>query len=398
MFQPASLFIGMRYAKLAKGNGFISFISFFSIAGITLGMVALICVTSVMNGFENRLKQSMLQIVPHLTLSRKNENHHAIIDLLKTNSKVASVSKFKNSEGLIVSNSKLLAAQIYGVDMAQQNPLVTMLNPTIIQKLTSDKYSIAITRRLATQLDVKVGDKVRLMLPSVTTFTPVGRMPSQRLFTISVLIDNPAFHSQVVLTNTADLLRLNRIKSKEFNEYAVYLNDPFQLDALLTEIPKLQPLKVADWTDSQGSLFSAVAMEKRIMSLLLGLIILVAVFNILSALTMMVSEKQSEIAILQTLGLTPNGVLQVFMVQGLFNGLVGSILGVALGLSVAMNINEILALLGIQIIAGMQLPVDVSLLQVLIIFSLSIIMSYLATFYPARRASKLAPAQVLRYE
>jgi lipoprotein-releasing system permease protein len=398
MFQPASLFIGMRYAKLAKGNGFISFISFFSIAGITLGMVALICVTSVMNGFENRLKQSMLQIVPHLTLSLKNENHHAIIDLLKTNSKVASVSKFKNSEGLIVSNSKLLAAQIYGVDMAQQNPLVTMLNPTIIQKLTSDKYSIAITRRLATQLDVKVGDKVRLMLPSVTTFTPVGRMPSQRLFTISVLIDNPAFHSQVVLTNTADLLRLNRIKSKVFNEYAVYLNDPFQLDALLTEIPQLQPLKVADWTDSQGSLFSAVAMEKRIMSLLLGLIILVAVFNILSALTMMVSEKQSEIAILQTLGLTPNGVLQVFMVQGLFNGLVGSVLGVALGLSVAMNINEILALLGIQIIAGMQLPVDVSLLQVLIIFSLSIIMSYLATFHPARRASKLAPAQVLRYE
>jgi len=398
MFQPASLFIGMRYAKLAKGNGFISFISFFSIAGITLGMVALICVTSVMNGFENRLKQSMLQIVPHLTLSLKNENHHSIIDLLKTNNKVASVSKFKNSEGLIVSNSKLLAAQIYGVDMAQQNPLVTMLNPTIIQKLTSDKYSIAITRRLATQLDVKVGDKVRLMLPSVTTFTPVGRMPSQRLFTISVLIDNPAFHSQVVLTNTADLLRLNRIKSKEFNEYAVYLNDPFQLDALLTEIPQLQPLKVADWTDSQGSLFSAVAMEKRIMSLLLGLIILVAVFNILSALTMMVSEKQSEIAILQTLGLTPNGVLQVFMVQGLFNGLVGSVLGVALGLSVAMNINEILALLGIQIIAGMQLPVDVSLLQVLIIFSLSIIMSYLATFHPARRASKLAPAQVLRYE
>ena len=172
MFQPASLFIGMRYAKLAKGNGFISFISFFSIAGITLGMVALICVTSVMNGFENRLKQSMLQIVPHLTLSLKNENHHPIIDLLQTNSKVASVSKFKNSEGLIVSNSKLLAAQIYGVDMAQQNPLVTMLHPTIIQKLTSDKYSIAITRRLATQLDVKVGDKVRLMLPSVTTFTP----------------------------------------------------------------------------------------------------------------------------------------------------------------------------------------------------------------------------------
>ncbi|WP_372771654.1 lipoprotein-releasing ABC transporter permease subunit [Pseudoalteromonas sp.] len=398
MFQPVSLFIGMRYAKLAKGNGFISFISFFSIAGITLGMIALICVTSVMNGFENRLKQSMLQIVPHLTLSLNSDNQHTVIEALSSNANVNAISKFKSSEGLVVSNSKLLAAQIYGVDKEQQNPLKNMLNPSIVEALSNTKYAVAITRRLATQLDVAVGDKVRLMLPSVSTFTPVGRMPSQRLFTVAVLIDNPAFHSQVILTSTNDLLRLNRVKPKDFNEVAVYLNDPFQLETLLTELPQLQPLKVGDWKDSQGSLFSAVAMEKRIMSLLLGLIILVAVFNILSALTMMVSEKQSEIAILQTLGLSPSGVLQVFMVQGLYNGLVGSVLGVVLGLSVAININEILALIGIQIIAGMQLPVDVSWLQVTVIFSLSIIMSYLATFYPATRAAKLAPAQVLRYE
>ncbi|WP_394226320.1 lipoprotein-releasing ABC transporter permease subunit [Pseudoalteromonas spongiae] len=398
MFQPVSLFIGMRYAKLAKGNGFISFISFFSIAGITLGIIALICVTSVMNGFENRLKQSMLQITPHLSVALPDRQNHSLYQTLATHPDVTSISRFKSSEGLVVSNTKLLAAKIYGIDDSQDTPLTAMLNSETVKQLANTKYSVAITRRLATELNVSVGDKIRLMLPSVTTFTPVGRMPSQRLFTVAVLLDNSAFHSQVILTSTSNLLRLNRIKPSSFNEFALYLTDPFKLDDLIKDMPELKTLKVADWKDTQGSLFSAVAMEKRIMSLLLGLIILVAVFNILSALTMMVSEKQSEIAILQTLGLTPNGVLQVFMVQGLYNGLVGSVLGVLLGLAVALNINEILALIGIQIIAGMQLPVDVSWLQVGVIFTLSIAMSYLATFYPARRAAKLAPAQVLRYE
>lgn len=398
MFQPVSLFIGMRYAKLAKGNGFISFISFFSIAGITLGIIALICVTSVMNGFEHRLKQSMLQIEPHLSITLPNNTHDLLYQKLSAHPDIKAISKFKSSDGLVVSNTKLLATRVYGIDKHQHTPLTAMLSSDIISSLTDERYSVAITRRLATDLDVGIGDQIRIMLPGVTTYTPVGRMPSQRLFTVAALLDNSVLNRNVILTSTESLLKLNRIRPERFNEFAVYLTDPFKLDNLITELPEIKVHKISDWKNTQGSLFSAVAMEKRIMSLLLGLIILVAVFNILSALTMMVSEKQSEIAILQTLGLSPSGVLQVFMVQGLYNGLVGSVLGVLIGLAVTLNINEILTLMGIQIIAGMQLPIDISWLQVGIIFILSIVMSYLATFYPARRAAKLAPAQVLRYE
>ena len=397
MFQPVSLFIGLRYAKLAKGNGFISFISFFSIAGITLGIIALICVTSVMNGFENRLKYSMLQTEPHLILSMEDE-HSELQQQLSKDQRVKSISRFISNEGLVVSNSKLVGVKFYGVDETSSNPLSELLSDNQRKQLKDNKYSVALTRRLANDLKVTRGDNVRLMLPSVSRFTPVGRMPSQRIFKVVEIIDRHEVHNQMVFMSNASLLKLSRIKNSAFHSKAIYLDDPFKLTDLENEYSLLSEIKLSDWRDCQGALFSAVAIEKRIMSLLLGLIILVAIFNILSALTMMVSEKQSEIAILQTLGLTPNGVLQVFMVQGLFNGVVGSILGVASGLLIAIHINEVLAFLGIQLLAGMRLPIDISSMQVITIFCLSILMSYLATFYPAKRAAKLAPAQVLRYE
>jgi lipoprotein-releasing system permease protein len=397
MLKPASLFVGMRYAKLAKGNGFISFISFFSIAGIALGMIALITVTSVMNGFENRLKSSMLQFVPHIVLDLPQSTNINETDLLH-DPMVKSVSPFLSNEGLIVSNKSLQAVPILGVDQQGLNPINNLLSEQLANALQQNKYSVAIARTLANDLKAKQGDKVRLMLPSVTSYTPVGRLPSQRLFTVIGIIDKAELNGPIVITSNQSLLRLNRIKPDDFSSIAVFLDDPFRLDEFEAKYTNISNYKISDWRDTQGSLFSAVAMEKRIMSLLLGLIILVAVFNILSTLIMMVSEKRSEIAILQTIGMSPLGILQVFMVQGLFNGFVGSVLGVGLGLLVAHNINPLLSLLGMNLLGGMRLPIAVSELQVISIFSMSILMSFLATFYPARRAAKIAPAQVLRYE
>jgi lipoprotein-releasing system permease protein len=397
MLKPASLFVGMRYAKLAKGNGFISFISFFSIAGIALGMIALITVTSVMNGFENRLKSSMLQFVPHIVLDLPQSTNINETDLLH-DPMVKSVSPFLSNEGLIVSNKSLQAVPILGVDQQGLNPINNLLSEQLANALQQNKYSVAIARTLANDLKAKQGDKVRLMLPSVTSYTPVGRLPSQRLFTVIGIIDKAELNGPIVITSNQSLLRLNRIKPDDFSSIAVFLDDPFRLDKFEAKYASISNYKISDWRDTQGSLFSAVAMEKRIMSLLLGLIILVAVFNILSTLIMMVSEKRSEIAILQTIGMSPLGILQVFMVQGLFNGFVGSVLGVGLGLLVAHNINPLLSLLGMNLLGGMRLPIAVSELQVISIFSMSILMSFLATFYPARRAAKIAPAQVLRYE
>jgi len=160
----------------------------------------------------------------------------------------------------------------------------------------------------------------------------------------------------------------------------------------------LRDYQVSDWRSSQGTLFAAVAMEKRIMSMLLGLIVLVAVFNIVSALTMMVSEKQGEVAILQTLGLTPSQVQKVFMVQGLYNGVIGTAIGALLGVLFSLYINELLAAVGLNLLAGVELPVKFDVLSLVIIALSSIAMSFLATLYPARKAAKVKPAEVLRYE
>jgi lipoprotein-releasing system permease protein len=239
-----------------------------------------------------------------------------------------------------------------------------------------------------------------VIMPNASTYTPLGRVPSQRLFTVAAIYETGSeIDMGLAFTSGESLQRVLKLPQTSAPNLSISLNDPFQLDAFSASASAiLSQHTVTDWRQSQGTLFAAVAMEKRIMSMLLALIVLVAVFNIVSALTMMVSEKQSEVAILQTLGLTPAQVQQVFMIQGLYNGLIGTSIGAALGLLLSAYINEVLAGIGLNLLTGIALPVKFDVMSLSLIAVGSITMSFLATLYPARKAANVSPAEVLRYE
>jgi len=410
MFQPVSLFIGLRYSRAAKGNAFISFISFFSITGITLGIMALITVVSVMNGFENKLKQSMLGLLPHIELSKGNNLEHKkdisfsqIKQKLLLDDRISDVSQYIEAEAILQTNKNMLGVIWQGVYTENQLQQVQdNIEQGSWQTLFTKKYSIAMSRYQAIKLGLNLGDKVRVIVPKASNYTPMGRIPSQRLLTlVAIYSTGSEIDTSLVFSQGMSVSRLLKIpkSEKEAPSIRIQLDDPFTVDdVLLSQSTLFKQFRVSDWRKTQGGLFSAVAMEKRIMSLLLGLIILVAVFNIVSALTMMVAEKQSEVAILQTLGLTPNSVKQVFIIQGLYNGLFGALLGGGLGIAFAANINQILDLVGLNLLGGAILPVLFDTSQLSYIIFGSIFMSFLATLYPATKAAGVRPAEVLRYE
>ncbi len=402
MFQNVSLFIGLRYSRMAKGNAFISFISFFSISGIALGLIALITVVSVMNGFEQRLKSSMLSMTPDIELDVSdldNNSYQQIQNALLKDPDVVSVNPHIKAEALVSSNQTINAVLMQGVsNTAQFDKLKHAINRGSWQALFDTRYSVLLSHTLAAQLDLRVGDKFRILVPAASSYTPLGRVPSQRLFTLVATFSHSEIEPNLVFSNTEFVSRMLKKPIEKVQTLAVKLNDPFLIDDVLERHTLFSKHGYSDWRQTQGSLFSAVAMEKKVMSLLLGLIIMVAIFNILSALAMMVSEKKSEIAILQTLGMTPNSILQIFMIQGLYNGVVGTLIGSVAGILIAKHINEILYFIGLQFLGGMQMPVLIEPIQITVILLLSLLMSFLATFYPAYKAASVNPAKVLRYE
>ena len=405
MFQPVSLFIGLRYSRSSKGNAFISFISFFSIAGIAIGLMALFTVSSVMNGFESSLKSNMLGLIPHVEIQAKDHSKaqmNSLKSALEQSPYVDHVSLYRHGEAILQTNKDLHGVLLQG--LYDNNGSLYKITDKIVQgnwqSVLNNNYNIAISRYLSRKLGVGLGDKLRVIMPNASTYTPLGRMPSQRLFKIAAIYETGSeIDMGLAFTSGVSLQRVLKLSNNTVPNLSVSLHEPFALDQFMQDSQHiLNDFKLTDWRSSQGTLFAAVAMEKRIMSMLLGLIVLVAVFNIVSALTMMVSEKQSEVAILQTLGLTPSQVQTVFMVQGLYNGVIGTAVGAFLGLLLSLYINELLALVGLNLLSGISLPVKFDVVSLSVIAVLSLAMSFLATLYPARQAAKVNPAEVLRYE
>lgn len=422
MFQPISIFIGLRYSRSKSHTGFVSFITFFSTVGILLGVAALITVVSVMNGFEGELKKRILGIVPHVIVSdfsskdlstEQKQSWQNLREVLLTQPHVLRVTPFLESEALIQSTKGLQGVLVQGITpkFEQKNIINTHMVSGSIKNLSTQPYSLVLGQSLANKLQVHLGDEVRLVLPNKSVFTPMGRIPVQRVFTVAGI-----FHigSQVddamVYVGSQYGAKLLRRSGDGIDKLRLYLDDAFNAKSVVNNLVQnqhmlklntpLDPAVFSTWNESQGALFSAVKMEKNMMWLMLSLIIAVAAFNIVSALVMVVVEKQAEIGILQTLGLARIEVIKIFITQGMVNGLWGVSLGGLLGVILALNLNNILLVVGANLFGlGMQdLPVKLEWFDVLTIILSALAMSFLATLYPAYQASTTQPAQVLRNE
>lgn len=402
MFHPVSFFIGLRYLRGRSGDRFSRFVSYMSTAGITVGVMALITVMSVMNGFEQQLKDRILGVLPQAVVTSADGRvplSEQVPTVLKQLPHVTKVTAITRGETIIQSANSLAAGMMIGIEPNQYDPIADHLMVGSLKDLQPGSFNVIIGQALAVELDIQPGDKIRLMVTSASQFTPLGRLPSQRNFTVSGIYDTGSdVDKQLVFTNISDAGRLLHYKLDQMSGWRLYLDDPFAVTEL-AKIPLPNNWKWSDWREQRGELFQAVKMEKNMMGLMLGLIIGVAAFNIISALIMVVMEKQAEVAILKTQGMTHRQVLTLFMVQGSSSGVIGALLGGVFGVIVSHYLNPIMSFFGVNLAAiGGSLPVDFEPMQILTVIVGAIILSLLATIFPSYRAAAVRPAEALRYE
>jgi lipoprotein-releasing system permease protein len=400
MYQPVALFIGLRYMRGRASDRFGRFVSWLSTIGITLGVMALVTVLSVMNGFEKDLEDNILGLMPQALITSKQGSinpEQLPASAVQNLQGVTRVTSLTTGDVVLQSARSVAVGVLLGVDPQQPDPLTPYLVNVQQQQLQPGEYNLIIGEKLAGQLGVKRGDQLRLMVPSASQFTPMGRIPSQRLFTvIGTFHANSEVDGYQLLANQQDASRLMRYPAGNITGWRLFLQQPLSVDTLSQQtLPEGAQWK--DWRDRKGELFQAVRMEKNMMGLLLSLIVAVAAFNIITSLGLLVMEKQGEVAILQTLGLTRRQIMLVFMVQGASAGIIGSLLGTLLGVLLAINLNNLMPILG-ALIDGASLPVAVDPIQVTVIAVVAMAVSLLSTLYPSWRAAAVQPAEALRYE
>ena len=387
MFQPVSVYIGLRYSRSSHGKGFVSFITFFSIIGIVLGVASLITVVSVMDGLEREQKRRVLGLVPHVLMSQQKtpfDNWRELQRDILALPDVTQVTPFQESEALIQSKTALQGVLVHGIlpEFEQHNIINRSMEYGQLARLGTEPFSIILGQALARNLNVKLGDPVRLTLPNKTLFTPMGRVPVHRTFTVVGLFNvGSQVDEAMVFISVKDGAKLHRKKGDGVNQLRLYLDDAFHANRVISQLSVKYPdYQFVSWQESQGALFAAVSMEKNMMWLMLSLIIAVAAFNIVSALVMVVIDKQGEISILQTLGLDRSGIVKIFITQGLVNGIWGVVLGVVLGVLLTLNLNSLFTLLGVNLLAGgQQLPIAIEPLNILVIVASALAMSFTAT-------------------
>ncbi|MCN4145108.1 MAG: lipoprotein-releasing ABC transporter permease subunit [Thiohalomonas sp.] len=415
MFKPLSLFLGFRYTRAKRRNQFISFITLSSFIGIAIGVWALITVLAVMNGFQAEIRDRILGMASHATISGisgKLEDWPSVDKLIEQQPHVKGSAPYILKEAMLTNASNVHGALIRGIDPEQEKS-VSEVSEKIVhgsyEALNQKKYGIILGRYLARSIGAVVGSKVTMVTPSANV-TPAGIMPRLKRFTVVGIFEvgHNQYDSNMALIHIRDAQILFKMKG-------LVTGIRLKLDALY-DAPRISREiesniegyhRVIDWTQHHANLFRAINIEKTMMLIILSLIIAVAAFNIVSTLVIVVNDKQADIAILRTLGASPGMIMRIFISQGMVIGIVGTLLGVATGILTAQNIDILVpaleSLLGIKFLAAdiyliSDLPSEMRWSDVLVTGTISFSLTVLATIYPAWRASRVQPAEALRYE
>ena len=415
MFTPFELFVGLRYTRAKRRNHFISFISGISILGIALGIIALVVVLSVMNGFHKEVRERILGMASHamITSARGDlKEWPEAISMAENHPEVVGSAPYVETQAMLVSGGSVQGAIVRGVNPGLE-PRVSDVGEHMVSgalsELEAGSYRIVLGRELANLLGASVGDKITVVVPKAS-ITPVGTMPRLKRFTVSGVFEVGMgdYDRGVALVHIDDAARLNSM-GDAVTGVRLKLVDLIEAPRVSRELAAALPgvYYVSDWTDQHRNFFRALRTEKRMMGIILFLIVLVAAFNIVSTMVMVVTEKQSDIAILRTLGASSTSIMWIFVVQGATIGILGLVIGVAAGVVLSLNVEPIVAAIerafGVQFIDPnlyyiSQLPSDLQWSDVVMVASGAVLATLLATFYPAWRASRIHPAEALRYE
>jgi len=407
--------IGLRYTRAKRRNRFVSFISATSIIGITLGVTALIVVISVMNGFQDELRERILGMTAHVTVGQQGgqlADWPSVVERVDRNPAVLAAAPYIQSEGMLSAGSAVSGAIIRGIRPDREAPVTDIgahMQQGALEDLEAGEFGIVLGSALARSLGVGVGDKLMLISADVAV-TPVGGMLRQRRFTVAGIFEVGMYEYDrgTAMIHLADAQALFR-SGDSVSGVRLKLDDIFAAPTVARELNRrLGPPYVAqDWTRSNSNFFRAIQIERTVMFIILSLIVAVAAFNIVSTLVMLVTDKQGDIAILRTLGASPGSIMMIFIITGVVIGLIGTLVGVGVGVLIAENIDVIVP--WIENAVGIQfMPADVYYISevpsrldwgdVGLIGLMAFALSFLATLYPAWRASRVQPAQALRYE
>jgi len=412
---PYELVVGLRYTRAKRRNHFISFISLVSMLGIALGVAALIVVLSVMNGFQREVRTRILSVASHVQITGPNNELADWNDVAERASRlphVLAAAPFVNGQGLLANGDAVRGAVVRGIVPDLESRVAELAAKTSSGALTAlvpGEFGIVLGADLARALRVLPGDRVTLIVPQGLV-TPAGVIPRLKQFRVVGIFEVGFFEydNGLALIHLQDAQRLYRM-GEDVSGVRLKLDDLFQARAVGREImQRLGPnLYVSDWTRSHANFFRAVQIEKTMMFIILTLIVAVAAFNMVSTLVMAVTDKQADIAILRTLGATPASIMQIFVVQGALIGVIGTALGVAGGIALALNIDVVVPalerLLSIQFLSKdvyliNELPSELQRSDVIAISTVSLALGFLATLYPSWRAARVRPAEALRYE
>ncbi|MES2949805.1 MAG: lipoprotein-releasing ABC transporter permease subunit [Pseudomonadota bacterium] len=415
---PYELIIGWRYTRAGRTtrrNGFISFISGVSMLGIALGVAALIIVLSVMNGFQKEVRDRMLGVVSHIEVyaggGQALPNVNQTLQQAKANPEVIGAAPFIASPALVARGEDMKGVMVRGIDPAQEHAVTDLANgaqAAVLAKLLPGEFGVVLGVELARSLGVRMGDKVTLVSPGGQV-TPAGVVPRLKQMTVVGTFDSGHFEydSALAMVHVDDAAKIFRLEGP--SGVRLKLRNLHDAGRVAKELSRTMSgdLDLRDWTRQNRTWFAAVQVEKRMMFIILTLIVAVAAFNLVSTLVMTVTDKRADIAILRTLGASPGSIMGIFVVQGAMVGVIGTLAGLLLGLGVAFNIDVIVpaiervlgvAFLDSSIYLINKMPSEPQQADILPIAVISLVLAFVATLYPSWRASRVNPAEALRYE